>query len=176
SQAASNTDECVMLNVMTRSSPSCLRAIPVDGIHNFRPYLRRIAAGAIGLLLCVRTSALAIEDADLFGLSLEDLSKVEIKSDIASIRAKPIREQPGIVTVITATEIRDTGARDLSEILMLVPGFSLDVDVESVVGLTFRGMQGQEGKIDVIRKKEIFNIVFILAFNINGHRLKVLGF
>ena len=101
-------------------------------------------------MLCIQAAAYALDDANLFALSLEDLTKVEIKSDIASIRAKPIREQPGIVTVITAPEILDTGARDLSEILMLVPGFSLDVDVESMVGLTFRGLQGQEGKVLLI--------------------------
>jgi outer membrane receptor protein involved in Fe transport len=30
---------------------------------------------------------------------------------------------------------------------MQVPGFSLDTDVQSMVGLTFRGLQGQEGKV-----------------------------
>jgi outer membrane receptor protein involved in Fe transport len=83
----------------------------------------------------------------LFDLSLDELSKVEIKSDITSIKAKPIREQPGIVSVVTQPQIIETGARDLSDILMLVPGFSLDSDVQSMVGLTFRGLQGQEGKV-----------------------------
>lgn len=54
-------------------------------------------------------------------------------------------EQPGIVSVVTGTQIKDSGARDLSDVLMQVPGFALDTDVESMIGLTFRGLQGQEG-------------------------------
>lgn len=108
-----------------------------------------------GLLVSLSTtlalsSALAVDDEALFDLPLEELVKVEIKSDITSIKSKPVREQPGIVTVIGAQEIRDCGARDLSDVLMLVPGFALDTDVESVVGLTFRGLQGQEGKVLLI--------------------------
>lgn len=99
-----------------------------------------------GLLVAPQT-ARAIDDDKLFDLDLDALSKVEIKSDITSIKAKSIREQPGIVSVITAQDIQETGARDLSAVLMLVPGFSLDTDVQSMVGLTFRGLQGQEGKV-----------------------------
>jgi outer membrane receptor protein involved in Fe transport len=86
----------------------------------------------------------------LLDLSFEELSQVEIKTDITSIRAKPIEEQPGIVSVVSAEQIRQTGARDLSDVLMQVPGFGLDTDVESMVGLTFRGLQGQEGKVLLI--------------------------
>jgi outer membrane receptor for ferrienterochelin and colicin len=95
-------------------------------------------------------SSFAVEDAGLFDLSLDQLSKVEIKSDITSIKSKPIREQPGIVSVVTQQEISESGARDLSDVLMQVPGFSFDSDVQSMVGLTFRGLQGQEGKVLLI--------------------------
>jgi outer membrane receptor protein involved in Fe transport len=88
--------------------------------------------------------------ASLLDLSLEALSQVEIKTDITSIRAKPIEEQPGIVSVVTSEQVHQTGARDLSDVLMLVPGFALDTDVESMIGLTFRGLQGQEGKVLLI--------------------------
>jgi outer membrane receptor for ferrienterochelin and colicins len=89
----------------------------------------------------------AADASSLLDLSLDDLSQVEIKTDIESIREKSIDEQPGIVSVISESEIKDAGARDLSEVLMQVPGFALDTDVESMVGLTFRGLQGQEGKV-----------------------------
>lgn len=89
-------------------------------------------------------------DTGLVDLSLEQLANVEIKSDIASIRARPIEEVPGIVSVVSQQQIADTGARDLSDVLMLVPGFALDSDLESMVGLTFRGMMGQEGKVLLI--------------------------
>lgn len=120
-----------------------------EGHGSQRSYLRT-AVLAAGCFALAAFTACGVEDSGLFDLSLEDLSKVEIKSDIASIKAKSIREQPGIVSVVTGKQIRETGARDLSDVLMLVPGFALDTDVQSMVGLTFRGLQGQEGKVLLI--------------------------
>lgn len=105
------------------------------------------------VLLFAARALFAVEGADLFDLSMDQLSQVEIKSDIASVRAKTVQEQPGIVSVITAREIHETGARDLSDVLMLVPGYTLDSDVQSMVGLTFRGLQGQEGKVLVAPRR-----------------------
>jgi outer membrane receptor protein involved in Fe transport len=78
-------------------------------------------------------------------LSLEELNKLRVA--IASVSDKPVREQPGIVTVITEQEIIDSGARDLMDILALVPGFSFGNDVDAVVGADFRGLWAYEGKI-----------------------------
>jgi len=103
-------------------------------------------AAAFGLSL-EPVPLFALEDSGLSDLSLEQLGQVEIKSDLTSIKSTSIREQPGIVSVVSQSEISQTGARDLSDILMQVPGFSLDSDVQSMVGLTFRGLQGQEGKV-----------------------------
>jgi outer membrane receptor protein involved in Fe transport len=110
-----------------------------------------VPASACGILLFLALSrAFAGGPGSLLDLSMEELSKIEIKSDITSIKARPLREQPGVVSVISGSQIRETGARDLTEMLMLVPGFALDTDVESMVGLTFRGLQGQEGKVLLI--------------------------
>ena len=84
----------------------------------------------------------------LRAMSLEQLLNLEVS--IASIDARPIREQPGIVSVVSRAEIRERGARDLAEILQLVPGFGLGVDVQSVVGPTFRGLWAYEGKTQLI--------------------------
>jgi len=122
------------------------RKIPIHERLWFHP----VAFGASLFLLLSAGAVFAGNETNLFDLSLDQLTKVEIKSDITSILAKPIREQPGIVSVVTQEEIREIGAGDLSDVLMLVPGFSLDSDVESMVGLTFRGLQGQEGKVLLI--------------------------
>ena len=91
-------------------------------------------------------SLLTAAEVDLFDMPLDQLSQVEIKSDITSIRAKSVREQPGIISVVTSREIQEMGARDLTDVLMQVPGFSMSEDVNSMVGLTFRGINAQEGK------------------------------
>ena len=85
---------------------------------------------------------------DFGALDLAQLA--EVKIDIASIKSRPVREQPGIVSVIQAGEIRELGARDLTDILQLVPGFGLGQDVNGVVGPSFRGLWAYEGKLQLI--------------------------
>lgn len=97
---------------------------------------------------------------DFYEMSLEQLlsmkaygvpSKLEeiINSLILAASKRPLtaRESPGIVTLITDEEIRNSGARDLIDILRLVPGMDFGVDVDGVVGLGTRGLWAHEGKI-----------------------------
>jgi outer membrane receptor protein involved in Fe transport len=66
---------------------------------------------------------------------------------VASKKASSIREQPGIVTLVTRHDIQNSGARDLMDVLSAVPGFSFAKDVQGVVGPTIRGLWGYEGKV-----------------------------
>ncbi|HEY5947060.1 MAG TPA: TonB-dependent receptor plug domain-containing protein, partial [Kofleriaceae bacterium] len=81
---------------------------------------------------------------DITEVSLDDLLKTDV--DVASKVPQTYREVPGVITVITREEIMDSGARDLEDVLMLVPGFSMGVDVEAVVSVGVRGNWGHEGK------------------------------
>jgi outer membrane cobalamin receptor len=78
-------------------------------------------------------------------LSLEDLMKVKIT--VASRNEQTLRETPAVVTIITGEEIRNSGARDLIDVLRLVPGFDFGHDVEGVVGIGIRGIWAQEAKV-----------------------------
>ncbi len=69
------------------------------------------------------------------------------ETTVASRRARTIRETPGVVTVFSREEILATGARDLGDLLIRVPGFQIGLDVESALGLGFRGIWGHEGKV-----------------------------
>jgi outer membrane receptor protein involved in Fe transport len=69
------------------------------------------------------------------------------ETTIASRRARTARETPGIVTILGREEILASGARDLADLLVRVPGFQLGVDVESAIGVGFRGVWGHEGKV-----------------------------
>ena len=111
-------------------------------------YRAVICAVAAGLLPPV--AARAMDDAALFDLPLDQLARVEINAGVPASQAQAILAQPGIVSVVTQQQIQATGARDLSDILMQVPGFSLDSDVESLVGLTYRGLPGQDGKVVLV--------------------------
>ncbi len=83
--------------------------------------------------------------ADIAALSLDDLLAQPI--EVASHRAESAREAAGVVTVLTREEIVASGARDLSDLLWLVPGFTQNLDVENVTGLSVRGVWSYEGKV-----------------------------
>lgn len=82
--------------------------------------------------------------------SIEEVSLEELlggETTVASTKAVKLRASPGIVTMVTREEIRRLGARDLADLLPLVPGFELGTDVAGVVGIGFRGIWGHEGKV-----------------------------
>jgi outer membrane cobalamin receptor len=63
--------------------------------------------------------------------------------EIASLKPQPVEEAPGIVTVITAQEIKDMGARDLNDVMRMVPGFQLPGSSWYAKNYTVRGMPSQ---------------------------------
>ncbi len=66
---------------------------------------------------------------------------------IASRVPQKERDAPAILTVITEKEILNSGARDLIDVLRLIPGFDFGVDVDGVVGASIRGNWALEGGI-----------------------------
>ncbi|WP_223635792.1 TonB-dependent siderophore receptor [Corallococcus sp. EGB] len=79
---------------------------------------------------------------------LED--EPEVHSQVASFAITKLHDSPAVVTAITADEIKASGARDLMDVLLQVPGFFFGVDVQGTVGPGFRGLWGQEGKVLLI--------------------------
>ncbi len=78
-----------------------------------------------------------------FDLSLEQLSNLEVS--VATKTAMSESEAPSIVSVITANEIRNMGARDLEDILRTVPGYEVRQDSQ-VMQVGVRGIYGAEGR------------------------------
>jgi outer membrane receptor for ferrienterochelin and colicins len=71
----------------------------------------------------------------------------EVHSQVASFAVTKLQESPAVVTAMNAEEIRASGARDLMDLLLQVPGFFFGVDVQGSVGPGFRGLWGYEGKV-----------------------------
>src|SRR5215471_18559583 len=82
---------------------------------------------------------------DISQVSIEDLLNTKIT--VTERVGDNLREASGIITVITREEIMSSGARDLVDVLMQVPGFSFGTDVEGVVGIAFRGTWSIDGKV-----------------------------
>ena len=103
----------------------------------------RTVWGAV-VAVAVFVSPLARAD-DLGGLSLEELLDLEL--DVAAKAGRTIRESPGVLTLVTREEIVSSGARDLTDVLLRVPGIAFGVDVAGVMGIGFRGIWAHEGKV-----------------------------
>lgn len=102
-----------------------------------------VTAGLLCLAMAGAPGARA--DTDLYELSLDELMQISV--DTASIQLLSVREQPGLVTVLTAADLTAAGVRTLQEALLLVPGISNGIDVFNVTGLAMRGSWAYEGKV-----------------------------
>ncbi|MBT1702118.1 TonB-dependent receptor plug domain-containing protein [Chryseosolibacter indicus] len=76
---------------------------------------------------------------------------------VSSAKALTTRETPGIISLITAEEIQNAGARDIIDILRLVPGFEIAQDLQFVLGMGLRGSWANEGKVLVMMDGQPFN-------------------
>jgi outer membrane cobalamin receptor len=68
-------------------------------------------------------------------------------TNVASGKALTTRETPSILSVITSDEILKSGARDITDVLRMVPGFEIMQDLQFVTGVGFRGSWANEGKV-----------------------------
>ncbi len=95
---------------------------------------------------------------DLENLSFDQLLDLDVLQ-VASRKPLSKKEIPGTVTLIKRDEMIRSGARDLIDVLRLVPGFEFGQDVNGAIGMGTRGVWGFEGKIlflvDGIQMNEI---------------------
>lgn len=99
----------------------------------------------LGLLIMACFSNFAQDTTSLWDMSLEDLMNIDVK--IASnTKSYSVKEAPAVVSVITSDEIKKMGARDLIDVLRIIPGFDFGTDVEGAVSMIYRGIWVQEGK------------------------------
>lgn len=105
--------------------------------------------------------------AELDSLDLDSLLSLEVA--VASLKATSLRESPGIVSVVTREEILAIGARDLLDVLRLLPGFFFGVDVQGAVGVGIRGNWGHEGKILLLIDGQEMNEIGYQTLQFGSH-------
>lgn len=74
----------------------------------------------------------------------------EEKTSITGQKDLILRDAPATVSVITEEDIVRTGARDLMDVLRLIPGFEFGIDVQGVACLGVRGNSANEGGLLVL--------------------------
>ncbi len=99
---------------------------------------------------------------------LPRLSKSEQSISVAGFTQTTLRESPSIVTLITNEEIRQMGAKDILDVLRLVPGFDIALDIQPV--LVVRGNGANEAKILVQINGQILNDIS-LGYNFLAQRI-----
>jgi outer membrane receptor for ferrienterochelin and colicin len=101
-----------------------------------------------------------------------DLQKILNKNVAVSAGKLSVRETPGIISLITAEEIQNSGARDLVDVLRLVPGFDVLQDLQFVMGIGLRGSWANEGKVLVMMDGQPFNDLLYQSVAV-GNRFSV---
>jgi outer membrane receptor for ferrienterochelin and colicin len=121
----------------------------------------------LSLLSLLPLSVFAADDFDINNLSLEDL--LNMKTSVASKSQKSTRESAGIVTVITKEEIKNMGARDLIDVLQMVPGIQFAHDLQGQVGLAMRGNWANEGKFSLMVDGQEMNEILYSSVQFGNH-------
>ncbi len=88
------------------------------------------------------------ENEDLMELNLEDLMKMSV--DVASKMELSPQESPAIISILSESEIENSGATDLAEILKLIPGVQVEYDGQNVLSFSMRGKWAKEAKVLVM--------------------------
>lgn len=133
---------------MYNFSPSC---------SSFRKVILLQKLKFVCLSLCALPT-MAFAEIDTYSLSLEELMNIPVT--VSSRKALSQRKTPGIVTVISAEEIKYSGARDLIDVLRQVPGMDFRVTVNNGIALGMRGHIGSDGRI----------LMLVDGIEVNDHR------
>lgn len=101
-----------------------------------------------GVLLYRECFAQDLDKIDITALdnfSFEQLLDIDLLQ-VASKKPLSKKDVPGVVTLIKRDEILQSGARDLMDVLRLVPGFEFGGDIQGIIGIGNRGNWAHEGK------------------------------
>jgi outer membrane cobalamin receptor len=93
---------------------------------------------------------------DTFSSSVQELLNKDVSlqdEDLISVTGfslATVRETQGAVTLITEEDIKLSGARDLIDVLRLVPSLDIGRDVDNVIGVAVRGHWANDARVLVL--------------------------
>lgn len=95
--------------------------------------------------------------ADIQDFSIQN---IEDKVSITSQTPLSVKDAPGTVSVISEEDIQSSGARDLMDVLRLIPGFEFNVDVQGIVGIGSRGNSANEAVLVLLDGMEMNDLLY----------------
>ncbi len=126
--------------------------------------LRVWMCACIALLACLRLPAGSAQTPDLTQKSLEDLMNIDVTS--VSKKAQKTSETAAAVFVISAEEIRRSGALNIPDLLRMVPGLDVAQIDGSQWAISARGFNGQYSNklLVLIDGRTVYTQVFVGVF------------
>lgn len=88
------------------------------------------------------------------------INNAEDKISVTSQSPLLLRDAPGTVSVISEDEIQRAGARDLNDVLRLIPGFEFYMDVQGVIGIGSRGNSANEATLVLVDGMEMNELLY----------------
>ena len=135
-----------------------------------------------GVTASAQHDSAKIDSAAIYNMSLEQLINLKgtgVSSDleslinsligVASKKSLSLRKSPSVVTLITQEEIEKSGARDLLDVLRLVPGIDFAVDVQGNVSIGMRGNWAEEGKVLLLLDGQEMNELMYSSLQFGNH-------
>jgi len=111
----------------------------------------------------------SLKQKDFSKLTLQELIETEIS--VTNQINIPLNESPGIVSVITEEEIKNSGARNLLELLQHIPGFDFGAEWDNILGIGIRGNNATEGKFLILYDGHQLNETNFGSFSFGNHLL-----
>ncbi|HXP51311.1 MAG TPA: TonB-dependent receptor plug domain-containing protein, partial [Bacteroidia bacterium] len=141
-----------------------------------------LSAAPLSLLAQQDSSHINLDSASISNMTLEQLLKIKesgvssemesmINAQLGVASKKPLsqRKSPSVVTLITQEEIERSGARDLIDVLRLVPGIDFAVDVQGNVSIGMRGNWAEEGKVLLLLDGQDMNELMYSSLQFGNH-------
>jgi outer membrane cobalamin receptor len=151
---------------------------PLPGIK----YLFLILLAIVSLCATAQKDSTRLDSNAIYNMSLEQLlnlketgvssemeSLVNSLIGVASKKSLSLRKSPSVVTLITQEEIEKSGARDLIDVLRLVPGIDFAVDVQGNVSIGMRGNWAEEGKVLLLLDGQELNELMYSSLQFGNH-------
>ncbi|MEI6747136.1 MAG: Plug domain-containing protein, partial [Methylococcaceae bacterium] len=108
------------------------------------------------------------ENVDMLDAPLEELMAIPIVTS-ASQQAVCTNEAANIVNSISSEEILNHGARDLTDVLQLIPGFTPGMSIAGIAAMGMRGISADEGKMSVFVDGIMLTEQIFASTGIGGH-------
>jgi outer membrane cobalamin receptor len=112
-----------------------------------KPFLRAVFLIAFASNLAMAQDLDSLLNVSAFTAESDLQKQLNQATKVGSGFSLTTRETPGIVSVISREDLENSGARDITDVLRLIPGFDIAHDLQFVQGVSLRGNWANEGKV-----------------------------